>query len=155
MRFFKTILGFQNTPKIKGKALQIRCFKTARFWMRLLNGFSSFWLPKTEAKSSNFVTLSRTPILPKSLFCFSKVAIFLVRSLPKSIKIRCSNALKNNVGQKSLENRIRQSFLASKILKNRSPKRCKTKCFATLWKPSRPRRKSGSIACKASKWLHI
>ena len=47
------IFGLQNGPEIRGKTLQIRCFKTTRFWIRISNGFSSFWPPKTKAKSSN------------------------------------------------------------------------------------------------------
>ena len=47
------IFGLQNAPKIREKTLQIRCFKTTRFWIRILNGFSTFWPLKTKAKSSN------------------------------------------------------------------------------------------------------
>ena len=50
---FLMIFGLQNAPKIRGKTLQIPCFKTTRFWIRILNGFSSFWPLKTKAKSSN------------------------------------------------------------------------------------------------------
>ena len=47
------IFGIQDAPKIRGKTRQILCFKTTRFWIRILNGFSSFWLLETKAKLSN------------------------------------------------------------------------------------------------------
>ena len=47
------IFGLRNTLKIQGTTLKIRCLKTTRFWIRVLNGFSSFWLLKSKAKSSN------------------------------------------------------------------------------------------------------
>ena len=50
---FLMIFGFPNAPKIHGKTLQIRCFKTTRFWIRISNGFSLFWPPKSKATSSN------------------------------------------------------------------------------------------------------
>ena len=61
--------------------------------------------------------------------CFSlgEITIFLVLSLEKSTKIGCSNAMKNNIKKKNFKNRIWEAIWASKILENRSQKRCKAK----------------------------
>ena len=61
---------------MKRKALQIRCFKTTRFWIRFLNGFSSFWPPKTKAKWAIFVSWMKTLILQKSLFSVGGKLLF-------------------------------------------------------------------------------
>ena len=82
---------------------------------------------ENEGKMSNFRILNENAHFAKIIvFRRRKIAIFLVRSFQKSIAVRCSNALKNNVTQKSLENRIWGSICASKILEDRFQKRCKT-----------------------------
>ena len=111
------IFGLQNAPKIRGKTLQIRCFKTTRFWIRISNGFSSFSPPKTKAKSSNLRIFIETQILQKSLFSLGEITIFLVRSLEKSTKIGCSNAMKNNIEEKASKIEFGKPFGFPKSLK--------------------------------------
>ena len=64
------IFGLPNAPKFREKTLQIRCFKTTRFWIRISNGFSSFWPQKTKAKSNNLrIFIENTN--------FGKIIVFL------------------------------------------------------------------------------
>ena len=67
------IFGLQNAPEIQGKTLQIRCFKTTRFWIRSSNGFSLFWGPKKKAKSSNLHIFIENTI-------FAKIMVFLMEN---------------------------------------------------------------------------
>ena len=67
------------------------------FWM----DFLCFGLWKRRQNRAIFILLLKTPILQKSLFSRSKIAIFLIRRLEKSTKIGCSKAMKNNVKKKA------------------------------------------------------
>ena len=131
------IFELQNASKIQGKTLQIRCFQTTRFGMRILNGFSSFWLLKTRAKSSNLRILSKTPILQKSLFSLGKITIFLVRSLDKSTKIGCSNAMKNNIEEKASKIEFGKPFGLPKSLKIGPQSDVKRSLFRDAMEPTR------------------
>ena len=95
------IFGFQDAPKLREKTLQIRCFKTTRFWIRILNGFSTFWLLKTKAKWSNLRIFIENTHFAKIIVFQRGNHYFSVRSLGKSTKIGCSNAMKNNIEKKA------------------------------------------------------
>ena len=97
---FLMIFRLQNALKIRGKTLQIRCFKTTRFWIRISNGFSLFWPPKTKAKSSNLSIFIENTNFAKIIVFLKGNHYFLIRSLEKSTKIGCSNAMKNNIKKK-------------------------------------------------------
>ena len=111
------IFGLQNAPKIREKTLQIRCFKTTRFWIRILNGFSTFWPLKTKAKSSNLRIFIENTHFAKTIASLGKITIFLVRSLEKSTKIGCSNAMKNNIEKKASKIEFGKPFGLPKSLK--------------------------------------
>ena len=110
------LFRLQNAAKIREKTLQIRCFKTTRFWIRILNGFSTFWLLKTKAKSSNLRIFIENTNFAK-IIVFPKITIFLVRSLEKSTKIGCSNAMKNNIEKKASKIEFGKPFGLPKSLK--------------------------------------
>ena len=97
------IFGTENGTKIEQKKHKNRCKKISMFLPRFSIEFSLVWPPKWDPKSNFFLPLSNTPILQKSLFSLSKIAIFLVRSLQKSIKIRYENAFRNNIENRGLK----------------------------------------------------
>ena len=111
------IFGFQNAPKIREKTLQIRCFKTTCFWIRILNGFSAFWPLKTQEKSSNLCIFFKHKFCKNHCFSLWKITIFLVRSLEKSTKIGCSNAITNNIEKKASKIEFGKPFGLPKSLK--------------------------------------
>ena len=111
------IFGLRNAPKILGKTLQIRCFKTTRFWIRILKDFLRFGLRKRRQNLALCALLSKRQFLQKSLFSLRKIIIFLDRSLEKSTKIGWSNAETNNVEQKSSKIEFGKPFGFPKPLK--------------------------------------
>ena len=80
-----------------------RCKKIIFFGNDFRSNFLWFGLPNGTPNPICFLPLSNMPILQKSLFSLSKIAIFAVRSLQKSIKIRYENAFRNNIEKKGSE----------------------------------------------------
>ena len=107
----------QNAPKIWGKTLQIRCFKTTRFWIRILNGFSLFRPLKTKAKSSNLCIFIENAHFAK-IIVFPRGNHYFSGSEPrKSTKIGCSNAMQNNIEEKASKIEFGKPFGLPKSLK--------------------------------------
>ena len=93
-----------------------RCLKTTHFWIRFLNGFSSFWRLKTKAKSSNFRTLIENANFVK-IMVFPRENCYFCGSQPqKSTKIGCSNAVRNNVEKKTSDVEFGNPFGLPKLL---------------------------------------
>ena len=133
-----------------------QCKKTIFFGNDFRSNFLWFGFPNGTPNPICFLPLSNTPILQKSLFSLSKIAIFVVRSLQKSIKIRYENAFRNNI-----EKKARKSTFGVH-LDFRNPRKSVPKatlndaCFATLCKPPQPRRKfTGGMAFGLPIWLPI
>ena len=115
--------------------------------------FLCFGLWKRRRNRAICVFLSKTQILQKSLFSLRKITIFLVRSLQKSTKIGCSNALKNNVEKKAWKIEFGIPFGLPKSFKIGPKSDVKRSSFRDAM--GLTRKSSGPRACKASKWLCI
>ena len=109
------IFGLPNAPKIRGKTLQIRYFKITRFWIRM--AFLHLEVQNQRQNRAICVFLLKTQILQKSLLSLGKITNFLVRSLEKSTKIGCSNAMKNNIEEKASKIEFGKPFGFPKSLK--------------------------------------
>ena len=125
---FLMIFGFQNALKSREKTFQIRCFKTPHFWIRILNGFSTFWLLKTKAKSRFFCYFfqkrrfyeNRAPVEAKLLF-------FTFWASEKRLKIDANIDLEKNI-----EKNPQKSIFPSKLASQNLPKSIHQSIYLSL-----------------------
>ena len=113
------ILGFPNPFKIQEKTLQIRCFETTRFWIRILNGLFFVLASENEGKIEQFPYFYwKHEFFKNNCFPLGKIVTFLVRSLEKkSTKIGCSNTMKNNIEKRASKIEFGKPFGLPKFLK--------------------------------------
>ena len=91
--------------------------------------FLRFGLRKCSLNRVFLVFLSKTPILQKSLFCLSEIAIFQDFGLKKSSQNRYQNAFKNKIEKKGSNIEFRPPFWPRKTSKIASKSDAKRSLF--------------------------
>ena len=99
--------------------------------------FLRFGLRKRRQNRATSALLPKTQFLRKSLFSLGKIIIFLVRSLEKSTKIGCSNAIKNNIEKKNSKIEFGKPFGFPKSLKMDSRSNVKRSLFCDAMETAR------------------
>ena len=112
---------------------------------------------ENEGKIEQFAYFYRKRKFCKNhCFPLRKITIFLVRSLEKSTKIGCSNAMKNNIEEKASKIEFGKPFGFPKSLKMGPKSDVKRSLFCDAMEFSRKSSQvNGRHSLKASKWLCI
>ena len=104
-------------PKCEEKPFKFDASKQHVFGFEFWTDFLRFGFWKRKKNRAICVFLLKTQILQKLLFSPGKIIIFPVRSLVKSTKIGCSNAMKNNIEEKASKIEFGKPFGLPKSLK--------------------------------------
>ena len=110
-------MGIQNAANIVKKPLKFEVKKHRIFGSDFRGFFLRFGLRKCSLNRAFLVSLSKTPILQKSLFFLSEIAIFQDFGLKKSSQNRYQNAFKNKIEKKGSNIEFRPPFWPRKTSK--------------------------------------
>ena len=111
------------------KSLKSEVKKQCVFGCDFRGFFLRFGLRKCSPNRAFLVFLSKTPILQKSLFCLSEIAIFQDFGLKKSSQNRYQNAFQNNIEKKGSNIGFRPPFWPRKTSKIASKSDAKRRLF--------------------------
>ena len=103
--------------KFKEKPFKFDASKQHVFGFEFRMDFLCFGVQKRRQNRAICIFLAKTQFLQKSFFPRWKITIFLVRSLEKSTKIGCSNAMKNKIKQQASKTEFGKPFGLPKFLK--------------------------------------
>ena len=146
--------GFQNGPKTEEKILKTRCAETIHFWINCYWNFLRFGLRKWKENSLFFGSLSKKPILWKSLLFQRKITMVL--NFQTWTKFRCNFFSAITSENMALKSNLGIDFGFPKPSKSTPKAMLNEACFATLCNPPGSRRKlTDRIAFGLPKRLRI